>query len=133
MTKDAIADYLNLPYTITLRQDEDGDWVGHIKELEGCAAHGQNQAEALANLREVQEAWIHLRLETGKPIPEPEPEEVLPSGKWLQRVPRSLHRALIELAKREDTSLNSLVTSMLSEAVATSRLRGRSKLEAIHS
>jgi antitoxin HicB len=118
MNKNNAAAYLELPYTIALRMDEDQDWVARIQELEGCIAHGRDQAEALANLREVQEAWINLRLETGKPIPEPDPEEELPSGKWLQRVPRTLHKKLIEVAKKEETSLNQLVTSMLAEAVA---------------
>ena len=44
-------------------------------------------------------------------------EEVLPSGKWVQRVPRSLHKKLVSTAKREGVSLNQLVTSVLAAAV----------------
>ena len=46
--------------------------------------------------------------------------EDLPSGKWLQRVPRTLHLKLSALAKREGISLNQLVVSILAEAVGRS-------------
>ena len=81
------------------------------------STHGKTPEKALENLEEVQAAWIEDCLERGDPIPMPEAEERLPSGKWVQRVPRSLHRDLIRLAKREKVSLNQFVTSILSEAV----------------
>lgn len=111
--------YLSLPYTITLKPDDEGDYIARVHELSGCVAHGGDQKEALDNLRTVQEAWIQECLESGKSIPEPEPEQDgLPSGKWLQRVPRSLHRRLTQMATNEGVSLNALVTSMLSDAVS---------------
>lgn len=107
----------SLPYGILLRKDEDGDWVARIAELPGCTAHGGSQAEALENLDEVMDVWLEDALTGGAVIPEPRGDEHLPSGKWLQRVPRSLHKALVEAAEREEVSLNQLVTSMLAEAV----------------
>lgn len=109
--------YLGLPYTVVLRRDEQGDCVARIEELSGCSTHGKSPKEALENLEEVQRAWIEDCLEQGDPIPEPETEAALPSGKWVQRVPRTLHRELVRLAKQEQVSLNQLVTSILSEAV----------------
>ena len=106
-----------LPYGILLRKDEEGDWVARISELPGCTAHGNTQAEALKNLDEVMEVWLEDALISGAAIPGPHVDQRLPSGKWLQRVPRSLHKALVELAEREEVSLNQLVTSMLAEAV----------------
>lgn len=108
--------YLNLPYTIILRRDEQGDIVARIDELPGCAAHGKNPHEALERLEEAKALWITDCLESGDTVPEPAMEEALPSGKWVQRVPRSLHRKLTLMAKREGASLNQLVTSILSEA-----------------
>ena len=113
--------YFSLPYTVVVRRDEEGDYVARIDELPGCSTHGENPQDALENLKEVQKAWIEDCLEQGDPIPEPDMEESLPSGKWLQRVPRSLHRELGRLAKREKVSLNQLVTSILSEAVGARR------------
>jgi len=109
--------YLNLPYTVTLRRDEDGDTVARVVELPGCTAHGHNKAEALKNLDENMSIWITDCLESGDPIPEPVGDEDLPSGKWVQRVPRTLHRKLIQAAQAEKSSLNQLVTSILAEAL----------------
>src|SRR5271165_729909 len=109
--------YRTLPYGIVLRRDEQGDWVARVSELPGCTAHGSTQAEALKNVEEVMAAWIEDALVSGAVVPEPRNDERLPSGKWLQRVPRSLHKKLVEMAEREDVSLNQLVTSLLSEAV----------------
>ena len=125
MKSEAIKDlnyYMGLPYTIVLRPDEDGDIVARIEELPGCVAHGANPSEAIENLRESQQLRIQDCLEAKDPVPEPAPEEELPRGKWLQRVPRSLHQKLTRLAKRENVSLNQLVTSILSEAVTSKTL-----------
>ena|ERR1039458_6279981 len=109
--------YRDLPYGILLRKDEDGDWVARLEELPGCTAHGGTEAEALENLEEVKSAWLEDALAAGAAIPEPVATEKLPSGKWLQRVPRSLHKGLTEMAEKEGVSLNQLVTSILAEAV----------------
>jgi len=111
--------YSKLPYTVVLRPDEDGDYVARVDELPGCAAHGKTAQEALENLEEAKQLWIVDCLERGDPIPEPLSEEELPSGKWVQRIPRSLHGRLVALAKREKVSLNQLVTSILAEAVGS--------------
>ena len=108
--------YLRLPYTVVMRRDEDGDYVARIDELPGCTTHGKSPREALENLEEVKRAWIEDCLQQGDRIPEPVAGSALPSGKWLQRVPKTLHRDLIRQAKRENVSLNQWVTSVLSEA-----------------
>lgn len=114
-----LKEYLALPYTTILRRDEDGDTVARVDELAGCAAHGATAEEALKNLEEVKQLWITDRLERGDSVPEPAQEETLPSGKWVQRVPRTLHRRIVQIAKHERASLNQWVTSVLAEAVGT--------------
>src|SRR3989442_12344545 len=114
-------DYLNLPYTVMLRRDDEGDWIAQVQELSGCIAHGSTEVEALEQLREAKRDWISAALEDHIDIPLPEAEDELPSGKWVQRVPRSLHKQLARLAKTESTSLNSLVTSILSDYVGGRR------------
>lgn len=88
--KKVVAYYLGLPYTRTLRADEDGDVVAKIVELPGCSAHGADEQEALRNLEEAQRLWIEDCVAAGDAVPEPATEGPLPSGKWVQRVPRSL-------------------------------------------
>jgi predicted RNase H-like HicB family nuclease len=110
--------YLALPYTVIMRRDEDGDYVARIDELPGCAAHGESPEQAFTALEEAKHLWITDCLENGAPVPEPSTEEeALPSGKWVQRAPKTLHKELVSLAKREHVSLNQLVTSLLAEAV----------------
>ena len=120
--------YLSLPYTTVLKKDEEGDIVAHIEELDGCVSHGADEVEAITNLKSMQTAWIEACIESGREVPEPEPEEALPSGKYLQRLPRSLHQRLIRLAKREGVSLNALTTALLTDA-ATAKLFGEVAVE----
>jgi hypothetical protein len=47
-----------------------------------------------------------------------------PSGKWVQRVPRSLHAKLILLARAEGVSMNHLVIAALSEWIGANTVRG---------
>jgi antitoxin HicB len=116
-TKD-LAYYEALPYTFVIRKDEEGDFVGRIQELPGCISHGPTEASAIENLRAMQRLWLEDALTEGDAIPEPENLSTMPSGKWVQRVPRKLHKDLVRLAEQENVSLNQLVTSMLSEQIA---------------
>lgn len=113
--------YLKLPYAIMLQRDEDGDFVARIRDLKGCAAHGKTETEAIETLREVQRLWLEESLAGGVRIPEPQKYEGLPSGKWVQRAPRSLHKKLTDRAVEEGVSLNQLVTAILSEAIGRRR------------
>jgi predicted RNase H-like HicB family nuclease len=121
-----IARYMGRPYTKTLRVDEDGDVVAEIVELPSCSTHGADEQEALRNLDEAQRLWIEDCVAAGDAVPEPATDGPLPSGNWVQRVPRSLHRRLSQMAKEEGVSLNQLVTSMLSQ-----QLSGRAMQKAL--
>jgi antitoxin HicB len=110
-----LKDYMKLPYTVMLKRDEEGDFIARIKEFEGCVADGQDEMEALGNLEHVKELWIQTALKANQAVPLPEEDDELPSGKFLTRVPRSLHKNLIDIAEREGVSLNQLVTVALAE------------------
>jgi antitoxin HicB len=118
MTMSEFDKYLTLPYTRTIKRDEDGDFVAEVSEFPGCAAHGATEVEALESLAAIVPIWIKQRLTAGLAIPQPSIETPMPSGKWVQRVPRSLHKRLVDLAAKEETSLNQLVTGMLATGVA---------------
>ena len=109
--------YINLPWTIILKKDEQNDVIARIEELDGCISHGSNESEALDRLNEMRSMWLQDCLESGSVIPEPKAnEDSMPSGKWVQRVPRGLHMRLAKMAKREGVSLNQLVTYLLASA-----------------
>jgi len=50
---------------------EDAVYVAEIPELPGCMAHGKNQREALANVRQAAALWIKMAAEFGDAVPEP--------------------------------------------------------------
>jgi predicted RNase H-like HicB family nuclease len=111
--------YMLLPYRVVIHPAEDAIYEASIAELPGCQAHGATVGEAVDRLREVQAMWIDECLSAGRTVPLPhEHDDRLPSGRWLQRVPRSLHLRLAQTAAKENVSLNQLVTSILSGAVA---------------
>ena len=66
-------------------------------------------------IRDAQRGWLTVALENGDVIPVPRTEEY--SGRFNVRVPRLVHRALVEAAGAEGVSLNLFVASVLSRAV----------------
>lgn len=115
--------YMQLPYTLELIKDPDPaePWFVRVKELHGCMSHGDTPGEAVSMIREAQELWLEGMLEEGLPIPEPAEPFPVYSGKFVVRVPQSLHRKLAEQAEHEGVSLNAFVTTVLAEAVGYRR------------
>ena len=113
-------DYIELPYHISLVFDQDDDgvsgWVAGVEELPGCLSQGKTPNEAVERVKDAMLGWISVALEDGKPIPEPyeEPEH---SGRFLVRLPRSLHAELARQARQEGVSLNQFVATVLAGAV----------------
>jgi antitoxin HicB len=114
-SNDDLKKYLDLPYTVILKRDDEGDFVAQVKELRGCVAHGASASEALVELDSMKVLWLESCIADGNTVPLPETEDDLPSGRWLQRVPRQLHAELSRLADSEGVSLNQLVVSVLAK------------------
>lgn len=112
-----INDYLKLPYTIELIPDPEGGYAVAVKELPGCISQGDTAEEAMVMIRDAMAGWIEIALEDGMPIPEPRPEESY-SGKFVVRVPKSLHRRLAEESENEGVSLNQYINLALASALA---------------
>jgi len=107
--------YLNLPYTIELQETPGEGWFVRVKELPGCMSQGDTAQEALEMIQDAMRVWIEVALEDGDRIPEPRPEEAY-SGKFVVRVPKSLHRQLVEQAEAEGVSLNQYINVALAGA-----------------
>lgn len=116
MSKKDLNYYLNLPYKIVLEKDSTNEFIAYIPQLKGCITQGKNEEEAIKMLKDAQQVWIESALEDGISIPEPK-NNVNYSGKFLIRVPKSLHRTLAEQAKEEGISLNQYINYKLSESV----------------
>ena len=111
-----LAYYLDLPYPVQLshqREDDDEYWLAELLDLPGCMADGSSPDEALKSLEEAKRLWIETQIEDGYEVPEPAQVHDY-SGKFLVRMPRSLHYRLAAQAKREGVSLNQYVISLLS-------------------
>lgn len=115
-TEREIRRYLAMPYARELIKNEDGTWFARVVELKGCMTEGDTPDEAITNLDDAMMGWLHVSLEDGLPIPEPYESQQF-SGKFVVRIPRSLHRALVRRADSEGVSLNQFVVTALSRAV----------------
>ena len=106
--------YLGLSYPIEIQNAEEGGFVVGIPALPGCIVQVESWDEVQNNIEEVRIQWIKAAYEDGANIPLPEPEKKY-SGKFVVRVPKSIHRKLDGRADREGVSLNTLIVSMVSE------------------
>jgi antitoxin HicB len=110
-----IADY---PFSIRhLAQEDGGGYLIEFPDLPGCMSDGETIDEAIDNGKDAVNAWIETAKEINRPIPNPGELEGQ-SGKWVQRVPKSIHLRLVNRAREEGVSLNTLVITMLAESLA---------------
>ncbi|MEO8964246.1 MAG: type II toxin-antitoxin system HicB family antitoxin [Gammaproteobacteria bacterium] len=115
MSKIKIPEY---PFTIRhLSNEEGGGYLIEFPDLPGCMSDGETMDEAIENGKNAIHAWIESAKEMKRAIPKPGELENQ-SGKWVQRVPKSIHLRLVNRAREEGVSLNTLVITMLSESLA---------------
>jgi antitoxin HicB len=97
-----------------LAAEEGGGWLITFPDLPGCMSDGETPEEALANGSEAVGAWIDAMRAAGREIPAPgEPA----SGKFIARIPRSMHARLSARARQEGVSMNALVSAFLAESL----------------
>ena len=111
-----VKDYLNLPYSIVIKKlsDESGEYYyAFVQELEGCQSTGDSFEETYKNIYEAMEGWIEAKIENGFDIPKPIDDTVY-SGKFVLRIPKSLHKKLALAAAQEGVSLNQYALYKLS-------------------
>lgn len=113
----SVKEYLNLPYNYIIHpvNDESGRYFyAHVLELDGCQSTGDSFEEAYQNLKEAMEGWIETRIEGGFEVPLPIGYDNF-SGKFLVRIPKSLHYKLTVEAEQEGVSLNQYALYKLSK------------------
>jgi len=122
MTK-TVEEYLELPYTIEVVKDENDEysgWFARVVELPGCMTQADSFEELSDMIKDAMIAWIESALEDGQSIPVPRSTEDY-SGRFVVRIPKSLHRELVEMAERDGVSLNTFVN------VALGKVTGQTK------
>ena len=108
--------YLNLSYEIEVQKEEEGGFVVSIPVLPGCITQVEEWGEAEDAIEEVRRIWIQTAYEDGVKIPLPKSAKEY-SGKFVLRIPRSMHRNLDTRAQEEGVSLNMLVVSLISQSL----------------
>ena len=98
-----------------LSANEGGGFLATFPDLPGCMADGETPEEAITEARGAFACWIAAHKEDGRPIPVP--GTVTASGRFVQRLPRSIHARLQNRAKAEGVSLNQLVTAYVAEGL----------------
>ena len=106
--------YMAMNYRMEIVEDKEvGGFVVSYPELPGCITCGVTMESAIANAGDAKKAWIEAALEDGIEIHEPNSLEEY-SGQFKLRIPRSLHRSLVEHSKREGISMNQYCVYLLS-------------------
>ena len=107
-------DYMAMNYRMEIIEDrEEGGYVVSYPELPGCLTCGETIESAVANAIDAKKAWLEAALEEGIEIHEPDSLDEY-SGQFKLRIPRSLHRSLVEHSKKEGISMTQYCVSLLS-------------------
>jgi antitoxin HicB len=101
-------------YIRHLSKEEGGGFLIEFPDLPGCMSDGETIEETIENGLDAANCWIEVAKQDNKVVPKPGASQ---NGKWVQRVPKSLHVRLIGKAKEEGVSLNTLVVSMIAEGL----------------
>lgn len=109
-------DLIQYPFEIQpISADEGGGFLISFPDFSDCISDGETPEEAIKNGYQALKATINALKEFGHPVPEPNSGGV--SGKFVSRVPRSIHQKLVLRAKQEGVSLNTLVVALISEGL----------------
>ena len=119
MKQKDVSYYMNLNYDVLIKtygKGKDRVYEACIPQLGEHAFTGAGDTidEALESLEKIKYDLFCDMLEKGKPIPEPEENPSLFSGRILLRIPKDLHKILYRKAKENNVSLNQYITSILS-------------------
>ena len=99
-----------------LAAEEGGGYLISYPDFSDCVSDGATVEEAISNGRLALKETIAALKEAGHAVPPPTGAKVA-SGKFVARVPKTVHAKLSSRAKAEGVSLNTLVVSLLSEGL----------------
>jgi antitoxin HicB len=99
-----------------LSADEGGGYLISYPDFSECISDGETVEEAIANGHDALNATIAALDAKGLPVPAPNSGGVA-SGKFVARVPKTIHAQLAARAKAEGVSLNTLVLAFIAEGL----------------
>jgi antitoxin HicB len=98
-----------------LTTDEGGGFVVTFPDLPGCMADGETPEEAIADARGAFSCWMKAHVEDGRKVPRP--GQSAAPVRFVQRLPRSLHAELKQLAASDGVSVNTMATVLIAEGI----------------
>ncbi|HAL38550.1 MAG TPA: toxin-antitoxin system HicB family antitoxin [Polaromonas sp.] len=109
-----LSDY---PFEIRpLAAGEGGGYLISYPDFSECISDGETIEEAIANGHDALKATIAALEANGLPVPAPNGGGVA-SGKFVARVPKTIHAQLATRARAEGVSLNALVLAFIAEGL----------------
>ncbi|MCY3624746.1 MAG: toxin-antitoxin system HicB family antitoxin [Candidatus Dadabacteria bacterium] len=105
--------YMNLRYEARIQKSEAG-YFAEIPDLPGCMTFCDEFDQLEEMIEDAKKAWFEMSIEDNVEIPEPKEDKDF-SGRFLLRLPKSLHRKLSNQAERDGVSLNQHILNLLSE------------------
>ena len=106
---------LKYPFEISpLSKEEGGGFLISFPDLPGCISDGSTPEDAIRNGFDAAKSWLETANEFNDELPEPGESS---SGKFITRIPKTLHARLVARAKQEGVSMNALVTSYIAESL----------------
>lgn len=96
---------------------EDKGFIAEAPDLPGCSAWGETEVEAAREAQGAIAAWLQAARAAKRTIPKASAASPVSgySGKFLVRVPRSLHARLAREAEQQGVSLNQWAASKLAQ------------------
>lgn len=99
-----------------LKADEGGGFLISYPDFNVCISDGETVEEAIENGRDALRETIAALEAAGHPVPAPNSGGVA-SGRFVARIPKTLHARLAARAKAEGVSLNALAASFLAAGI----------------
>lgn len=113
----------NYPFEIRpLSTDEGGGYLISFPDFSECIADGETIEDAVKNGRDALKSTIAALKSKGLPVPAANSGGSA-SGKFVARVPKTIHAQLASRAKVEGVSLNTLVLTYIAQGLG--RREGR--------
>lgn len=107
-----------------LSEEDGGGYMVEYPDLPGCSSDGDTIEEAIQFGKDAVKAWIETASSLNRNIPNP--GSSLPntdySGKYVQRLPKSVHEELSKKAKLEGVSINTLALTYISKGLGYNEL-----------
>ena len=122
MTK--LTDY---PFEVRpLAEEDGGGYLISFPDFAECISDGETIAEAVENGLDALKATIAALKAKKLAVPAPNSGGVA-SGKFVARVPKTVHAQLATRARSEGVSLNTLVVSFIAQGLGSAAPKSRTK------